>query len=88
MLPLPPRISASNGVSTFPTTSTVSGLPQGSCVILSVTSHLETMFVERFLSLISVSFTQLLKQEQTSSECLGWVLLISSLVWKRLLDQW
>jgi len=61
VLPLLQQISAANGVSTSLTTSTVSGLPQESCVILSVTSHLVTMFVERSLSLINVLSILLLK---------------------------
>lgn len=54
-------ISASNGASTSPTTSTVSGLLQEWCVIRSVTTHLETTFVGKFLSPTSVSFSLLIR---------------------------
>ena len=85
MLPVTQRISASNGVSTFPTTSIVFGLLQRSSVILSVTSHTGPTHVERFVSLISVSFSQLpeYQVDRTSPECLGWTLFISSSIWIR-----
>ena len=58
--------------------SNVSGLPQESCVVLSVTNHMIAVLVERSLSLITVSSILLLKQEvdRTSHGCFGLILLV------------